>query len=42
MPSSQIDPEQTRVHLLDVWPEGPLYKEDGGLLIDTEGCRANS
>ena len=26
--------------LLDRWPQGPFYKEDGALLIDADGSRA--
>jgi len=32
-------PSETVLDLLDQWPPGPLYKEDGALLIDEEGKR---
>lgn len=32
-------PSETVLDLLDQWPQGPLYKEDGALLIDNEGNR---
>lgn len=32
-------PSETVLDLLDQWPQGPLYKEDGTLLIDEEGNR---
>lgn len=33
-------PSETVLHLLDKWPAGPFYKEDGDLMIDAEGKRA--
>jgi arsenate reductase len=32
-------PSETVLDLLETWPPGPLYKEDGALLIDAEGRR---
>jgi arsenate reductase (glutaredoxin) len=32
-------PSETVLDLLDVWPPGPFYKEDGALMIDAEGRR---
>ena len=32
-------PSGTVLDLLDRWPQGPLYKEDGAVLIDEEGNR---
>ena len=32
-------PSETVLDLLDAWPKGPLYKEDGALLLDGEGRR---
>lgn len=32
-------PSETVLDLLDQWPQGPLYKEDGALMIDEEGNR---
>ena len=34
-------PSETVLDLLDQWPKGPFFKEDGQLLIDAEGCRAD-
>ena len=34
-------PSETVLDLLDTWPKGPLYKEDGELLIDAEGGRVS-
>jgi arsenate reductase len=34
-------PSEAVLDLLDTWPKGPLYKEDGELLIDTEGNRVS-
>ena len=34
-------PSETVLDLLDTWPKGPLYKEDGELLIDAEGRRVS-
>ena len=34
-------PSETVLDLLDTWPNGPLYKEDGELLIDAEGRRVS-
>jgi arsenate reductase (glutaredoxin) len=33
-------PSETVLDLLDKWPAGPFYKEDGDLMIDAEGKRA--
>jgi len=35
-------PSETVLDLLDTWPKGPLYKEDGELLLDAEGNRVSS
>ena len=35
----QADAEDTVLDLLERLPPGPLYKEDGQLLIDTDGNR---
>lgn len=32
-------PSETVLDLLEIWPPGPLYKEDGGLILDAEGRR---
>ncbi len=32
-------PSETVLDLLERWPPGPLYKEDGTLLLDAEGRR---
>jgi len=32
-------PSETVLDLLDAWPPGPIYKEDGALVIDAEGHR---
>lgn len=32
-------PSETVLDLLPVWPAGPYHKEDGDLMIDTEGKR---
>jgi hypothetical protein len=32
-------PSETVLDLLDKWPDGPFYKEDGELMIDAEGKR---
>jgi arsenate reductase (glutaredoxin) len=32
-------PSETVLDLLDKWPTGPFYKEDGELMIDAEGKR---
>ena len=32
-------PSEIVLDLLENWPRGPLYKEDGALLIDAEGRR---
>jgi len=32
-------PSETVLDLLDHWPAGPYYSEDGGVLIDQEGKR---
>ena len=32
-------PSETVLDLLERLPPGPLYKEDGGLIIDAEGNR---
>jgi len=32
-------PSETVLDLLDHWPAGPYYNEDGGVLIDQEGKR---
>jgi hypothetical protein len=32
-------PSETVLELLERWPPGPFYKEDGALLIDAEGRR---
>ena len=34
-------PSETVLDLLDTWPKGPLYKENGELLIDAEGRRVS-
>lgn len=34
-------PSESVLDLLDRWPPGPLYKEDGQLLIDAEGRRVD-
>ena len=33
-------PSETVLDLLDRWPSGPFYKEDGSLMIGTDGRRA--
>ena len=33
-------PSETVLDLLDRWPSGPFYKEDGSLMISTDGRRA--
>jgi arsenate reductase (glutaredoxin) len=33
-------PSETVLDLLETWPLGPFYKEDGNLMIDAEGNRA--
>ena len=33
-------PSETVLDLLDTWPAGPFHKEDGSLMIDTDGHRA--
>lgn len=33
-------PSETVLDLLDQWPAGPFYKEDGELMIDANGNRA--
>ena len=35
-------PSETVANLLDRWPKGPFFKEDGTLLIDAEGRRADT
>ncbi len=35
-------PSETAMSLLDRWPNGPFFKEDGTLLIDAEGRRADT
>ncbi len=32
-------PSEAVLDLLDAWPQGPFYKEDGGLIIDADGHR---
>jgi arsenate reductase (glutaredoxin) len=32
-------PSETVLDLLDAWPPGPLYKEDGALVLDENGKR---
>lgn len=32
-------PSETVLDLLDAWPAGPFYKEDGELMIDAQGRR---
>ena len=32
-------PSETMLDLLDKWPAGPFYKEDGEVMIDAEGNR---
>ena len=32
-------PSETVLDLIERFPPGPLHKEDGELLIDSEGCR---
>lgn len=32
-------PSECVLDLLETWPSGPFYKEDGALLIDAEGRR---
>ena len=34
-------PSEIVLDLLDTWPKGPLYKENGELLIDAEGRRVS-
>jgi len=34
-------PSETVLDLLERWPPGPFYKEDGQLLIDAEGRRVS-
>lgn len=34
-------PSEKVLDLLERWPQGPFYKEDGSLLIDAEGRRAD-
>lgn len=33
-------PSETVLDVLEPWPAGPFYKEDGALMIDAEGKRA--
>ncbi len=33
-------PSETVLNLLERWPAGPLFKEDGGVIIDADGRRA--
>ena len=35
-------PSEMVLDLLDTWPKGPLHKEDGSVLIDAEGRRADA
>jgi len=32
-------PSESVLDLIEIWPAGPFHKEDGSLLIDTEGHR---
>jgi len=32
-------PSEVVLDLLDTWPPGPLYKEDGAMILDAEGRR---
>jgi arsenate reductase/arsenic resistance protein ArsH len=34
-------PSEVVLDLLDVWPQGPFAKEDGGLMIDADGQRVS-
>ena len=35
-------PSETVLDLLEKWPKGPLLKEDGSVLIDAVGRRADA
>ncbi|MEQ9690565.1 MAG: arsenate reductase family protein [Bauldia litoralis] len=35
-------PSETVLDLLDRWPSGPVYKEDGGVILDENGKRPGS
>ena len=35
-------PSETVLDLLEQWPPGPLFKEDGGLILDAAGRRVTS
>ena len=32
-------PSETVLDLLERWPEGPVFKEDGEMILDEAGCR---
>ena len=34
-------PSGVVLDLLDAWPQGPFFKEDGGLMIDADGQRVS-
>ncbi|HWU49193.1 MAG TPA: arsenate reductase (glutaredoxin) [Asticcacaulis sp.] len=34
-------PSEVVLDLLDTWPQGPFFKEDGSLMIDADGQRAS-
>lgn len=34
-------PSEVVLNLLDTWPQGPFFKEDGGLMIDADGQRVS-
>lgn len=34
-------PSEVVLDLLDAWPQGPFFKEDGGLMIDADGQRVS-
>ncbi len=34
-------PSETVLDLIDIWPKGPFYKEDGAVMIDAEGKRVS-
>lgn len=35
-------PSESVLDVLDQWPQGPFYKEDGGLIIDEKGNRVDN
>lgn len=34
-------PSETVLDLLDTWPPGPLFKEDGAMILDEKGIRVS-